>query len=185
MRVPGQLTPRWAGIGPYTSRAVASIAAGEAVAVVDANVVRVLARLRCLAGDSASAAAARQQARLAGQLLDPARPGDFNQARPQASTAVPGRMGRPALGSRGGLSLCGDNWPLPGRLLVNGTHIWQAVMELGATVCTPASPGCGGCPLREVCQAFQRQQAHLAAGRSPENAPAVTQYPGKVCGLQG
>ena len=73
--------PAWldAGIGAYTSRAVASIAAGEPVAVVDANVVRVLARLRCLAEDSSGSAAARLHAQLAGQLLEPSRPGDLNQ----------------------------------------------------------------------------------------------------------
>lgn len=30
----------------------------------------------------------------------------------------------------------------------------QAVMELGAMVCTPSSPRCEGCPLREVCAAY-------------------------------
>lgn len=29
----------------------------------------------------------------------------------------------------------------------------QAMMELGATVCTPTRPGCAACPLREVCAA--------------------------------
>lgn len=29
----------------------------------------------------------------------------------------------------------------------------QAMMELGATVCTPVQPRCGDCPLRSVCQA--------------------------------
>ena len=29
----------------------------------------------------------------------------------------------------------------------------QAVMDLGATVCTPRSPACGICPLRDPCQA--------------------------------
>ncbi|RMF05515.1 MAG: A/G-specific adenine glycosylase, partial [Chloroflexi bacterium] len=31
----------------------------------------------------------------------------------------------------------------------------QAVMELGATVCTPTSPRCAGCPLRKWCRARQ------------------------------
>ncbi len=30
----------------------------------------------------------------------------------------------------------------------------QALMELGATVCTPRSPKCAVCPLRESCRAF-------------------------------
>ena len=42
------------GVGPYTSAAIASIACGERAAVVDGNVVRVLARLRRLAGDPRS-----------------------------------------------------------------------------------------------------------------------------------
>jgi len=32
----------------------------------------------------------------------------------------------------------------------------QALMELGALVCTPASPSCDGCPLRQVCVARAR-----------------------------
>lgn len=32
----------------------------------------------------------------------------------------------------------------------------EALMELGATVCTPALPRCDRCPLREGCEAFQR-----------------------------
>ena len=30
----------------------------------------------------------------------------------------------------------------------------QAMMELGATICKPAKPGCGLCPVREGCYAF-------------------------------
>ncbi|MFM7260071.1 MAG: A/G-specific adenine glycosylase, partial [bacterium] len=37
----------------------------------------------------------------------------------------------------------------------------EALMELGATVCTPAAPRCGACPLRAQCAAF-------AAGRMDE-----------------
>ena len=32
----------------------------------------------------------------------------------------------------------------------------QALMELGARVCTPKSPECRGCPLREHCLAYKR-----------------------------
>jgi A/G-specific adenine glycosylase len=70
------------GIGDYTAAAIASIAYGEPVAVVDGNVERVLCRL---AGwESASRAGATALRRkiedLAGRLVDPERPGDFNQA---------------------------------------------------------------------------------------------------------
>lgn len=32
----------------------------------------------------------------------------------------------------------------------------QALMELGATICTPQSPGCGGCPVGTFCQGKSR-----------------------------
>jgi A/G-specific adenine glycosylase len=87
------------GIGRYTAAAIASIAFGEPVAVVDGNVERVLQRLsgRRLAGEELWQAAE--------DLLDRKRPGDFN----------------------------------------------QAMMELGATVCTPRTPACLLCPVVELC----------------------------------
>lgn len=68
------------GVGSYTSCAIASIAQGERVAVVDGNVIRVIARMRRVAGDPRSAAMTKLFADAAGQVLDPERPGDFNQA---------------------------------------------------------------------------------------------------------
>jgi len=70
---------RLPGIGPYTARAILSIAYGQPHAVVDGNVARVLARLfRIRLKDSPSARASLQP--LANRLVSPARPGDFNQA---------------------------------------------------------------------------------------------------------
>jgi len=87
------------GIGRYTAAAIASIAFGEAVAVVDGNVERVLQRVsgKQLAGEEFWAAAEK--------LLDRERPGDFN----------------------------------------------QAMMELGATICTPRTPACLTCPVVASC----------------------------------
>ncbi len=34
----------------------------------------------------------------------------------------------------------------------------QAMMDFGATQCTPASPGCGACPLQQSCVAFREQR---------------------------
>ncbi len=79
------------GFGPYTAAAVASLAFGEDVPLVDGNVARVLARLVAFAGD------ARAQAwKIAPELLPRGRAGAFN----------------------------------------------EALMELGATVCTPRAPRC-------------------------------------------
>ena len=95
------------GVGPYTAAAVASIAFGEAVPVLDGNVARVLARRLALAEGAHTAAGRRELAAAAARLLDPARPGDSN----------------------------------------------QALMELGATVCTPRRPACECCPLLDGCRA--------------------------------
>lgn len=67
------------GIGPYTGNAIASIGGNQCVAVVDANVVRVLARLRKLSGDQKSSGMVKLNTRLADALVDPVRPGCFNQ----------------------------------------------------------------------------------------------------------
>lgn len=70
------------GIGAYTAAAIASIAHGEPVAVVDGNVERVLCRLAGWeSATRAGAAAVRRRIDvLAARLVDPKRPGDFNQA---------------------------------------------------------------------------------------------------------
>jgi A/G-specific adenine glycosylase len=68
---------RLPGVGPYTARAVASIAFGQPVAAVDTNVRRVLGRI--FVGAAAVPRPAQAQA-LADRTLDTARPGDWNQA---------------------------------------------------------------------------------------------------------
>ena len=44
----------------------------------------------------------------------------------------------------------------------------QALMDLGATVCTASSPDCGGCPLRSDCVALRED----SIARLPERRPA-------------
>ena len=69
------------GIGPYTGAAIASIACGDRAACVDGNVARVLARLTADATAFASGGELVKHFRpLAATLLDPASPGDFNEA---------------------------------------------------------------------------------------------------------
>jgi A/G-specific adenine glycosylase len=86
------------GIGAYTSAAIASIAFDEAAAVVDGNVERVLLRQtgngeagadgnRRRRDEPAPLNAAGIQA-LASALIDPGRPGDFNQAMMELGATV-------------------------------------------------------------------------------------------------
>ena len=69
----------------------------------------------------------------------------------------------------------------------------QALMELGATVCTPKSPTCGSCPVRDLCLARQLVEVATAgagsgAGQGQEEdgelsgglPVAVTYFPRKV-----
>lgn len=91
------------GVGEYTAGAVASIAFGTAAPAVDGNVRRVLSRLLDV-GDPTPAQLRDEATR----LIDPDRPGDFN----------------------------------------------EALMELGATICTPRSPRCDVCPVGDECGAL-------------------------------
>jgi A/G-specific adenine glycosylase len=68
------------GVGRYTAAAVASIAFGEPVAVVDGNVKRVIDRIVNHKAADSSPVAEKQYWEIAGQLLDRQSPGDFNQA---------------------------------------------------------------------------------------------------------
>jgi A/G-specific adenine glycosylase len=70
------------GIGRYTAAAIASIAFGEAAAVVDGNVERVLERV---GGGNLTAAENWERAQ---ELLSKARPGDFNQAMMELGATV-------------------------------------------------------------------------------------------------
>lgn len=53
----------------------------------------------------------------------------------------------------------------------------QALMELGALVCTPKSPQCDVCPVASLCDAHQAGRATELPLRSPRRAPkAVTHH---------
>jgi A/G-specific adenine glycosylase len=116
---------RLPGIGAYTAAAIASIAFGEAVPVVDGNVMRVVARLHAMRGNPNSAKGKRMIAESVGEMLDPDRPGDSN----------------------------------------------QALMELGATICTPRSPNCAACPWSQSCAAHRSGKELSYPELPPRPAP--------------
>lgn len=106
---------KFPGVGPYTAAAIASITFGEKSAVVDGNVVRILARLT---NDdqkfSDNSKAIKAFTPVADALISEAsHPGDHN----------------------------------------------QAMMELGATVCTKANPQCLLCPVRPHCTGYEKGNA--------------------------
>ena len=67
-----------------------------------------------------------------------------------------------------------EHWTLTAAILRHGKPrvLAQALMELGATVCTPKSPTCLLCPIRDLCQAqAQGQQNQIPAPRKKVDQP--------------
>jgi A/G-specific adenine glycosylase len=52
---------------------------------------------------------------------------------------------------------------LPGK----GRETALALMDLGATVCTPRRPGCPACPLRSSCEGYRRGIQETIPGKGP------------------
>ena len=76
------------GVGRYTAGAIASIAFGQATGVVDGNVIRVLSRLRAIGAESSGPKTVEKFWQLANLLVDPKRPGDFNQGMMELGATV-------------------------------------------------------------------------------------------------
>ncbi len=69
------------GIGRYTAGAILSIAFNQDAPILDANVIRVMARVHAVTGDPKTSAATQTQLwRLAEEAIPSGRAGDFNQA---------------------------------------------------------------------------------------------------------
>ena len=88
-------------------------------------------------------------------------------------TALPLAMKRPA-DAKALWALAESLMPLPGagRRSVDPGDWNQALMELGATICTPRAPSCAQCPVRAQCRAFASGQVAVfppvPARRAPE-----------------
>jgi A/G-specific adenine glycosylase len=54
----------------------------------------------------------------------------------------------------------------PGLYRESCSQLNQALMELGALVCSPTQPQCTECPLAQGCLAYRRQQTHLFPEKS-------------------
>lgn len=164
------------GIGDYTASAVLSFAFGVRIAVVDTNIRRVLSRV-FLGQESLGGSATKQERQLASDVL----PHDINQVQHAACANHTEQPQHTAKSHYSGQShhteqtsntaqtnhathnqqlqrtqqpeqtqrtQCSDHiapWNKP-------SAIWnQAVMELGATVCTAKTPQCEQCPLQSYC----------------------------------
>ncbi len=52
----------------------------------------------------------------------------------------------------------------------------QTLMELGATVCTPKSPMCEGCPVVQECWAFQNQHTDILPVKQKKEKSAMQRF---------
>ncbi len=57
----------------------------------------------------------------------------------------------------------------------------EAMMDIGATICTPRSPSCADCPFRALCKANQSGIPELFPGI--KKSAAVPSYPFTVCAV--
>jgi A/G-specific adenine glycosylase len=122
------------GIGRYTAGAVLSIAYGEPLPAVDANVGRVLLRLLGEEGARGSAAVEARLWETAAALVPRSDPGTWT----------------------------------------------QAVMELGALLCTPRAPRCDDCPVADLCRAHATGRVAMIPKPRPRRVPPTVQVAAAV-----
>ncbi len=115
------------GVGEYTTGSLASLCFDLPIPAVDTNVQRVLQRLYVFDADPKSPKTNAWARQQATELLTPAR----SQSKKKAPIAIPD--------------------PVPGSGILN-----EALIELGALICTPRAPKCDQCPLRTNCLARAR-----------------------------
>ena len=169
------------GIGEYTAAAIASIAFGQPIAVVDGNVERVLLRLSGRAEFIAAPSTARARAfvRTLAQALIPSSHAPSTRSTQPLRTTVWDASERIAIAAgaapfqpAGALHLDSQRWDSSSDPQDNqppprnpaGDHN-QAMMELGATICLPRAPLCLQCPVYVLCRT---RGEHPTPPRSPQ-----------------
>jgi len=143
---------RLPGVGPYTAAAVAALAFGRSGVAVDANVRRVAARLNGWERPPADAEVERALlARFGAHGTSRATPGAQGTSR--ATPEAPRADGPPAPDGTTAIGTTPDEG-IPNQGIPNEAAAFaEALIELGALVCTPAAPACGRCPLAPGCVA--------------------------------
>ena len=116
---------------------------GEPVGVLDGNVIRVLCRMRAIGGNTANKEVNQHLWSLSNDVVDPDNPGDFNQ------------VNFIFIEFFNSIRFAFLSELLTFKLVINSNFFChQALMELGATVCTPKNPVCSSCPVKSCCKAY-------------------------------
>ena len=166
---PARVREQWDGLGYYRRATSLHRLAREVVARHGGRIPGEVEALRRLPGVGPYTAGA--VASFAFERIVPAV--DTNVARVLRRAFHP-RLPR---GGRGERTL----WDTAAALLpTRGNTAWtfnQAIMELGATVCTARIARCGVCPVREVCATGKRQRSPVTATTPPPPAPSRPEAP--------
>jgi A/G-specific adenine glycosylase len=160
------------GIGEYTAAAIASIAFGESVAVVDGNVERVILRLTGRPNEATAAdrafVRAQAQAFVPPSPVSPqqhSNPETAHRHRPTGGWDANERIALAAslypTAPSGGDEVRHQSEDNPA-----GEHN-QAMMELGATACLPRAPLCPQCPVHALCRT---RGEHSTPARPPQRS---------------
>lgn len=128
------------GLGPYTARAVASIAFEKPAGVVDGNTIRVMSRF-------------------------------YDQKQEWWKTA-----------GRRWVQETMDEWVSKG----SPSEINQAVMELGASHCSPTKPSCLLCPIKKGCATLTKNKNPEALPlKKPKKASEIWVWQPEICERRG
>jgi A/G-specific adenine glycosylase len=134
----------WEGLGYYSRARNLQLAAKEIVADYGGTIPGEVAQLRKLPGIGRYTAGAI--ASIAFGQDEPALDGNIRRVLARVFDVQ--EPARSSVGEHRLWELAAQNLP-PGQA---GAYN-QALMDLGATICTPRSPDCGRCPLTDMCQA--------------------------------
>jgi A/G-specific adenine glycosylase len=148
------------GIGRSTAAAICALAYHERRAILDGNVRRVLARYCGIEGWAGNKKVEERLWQQAEALL----PQNINAVIPaKAGIQSSNKTGLPPSRERLGKGLPGNS----------GIATYtQALMDLGATVCTRSKPKCGDCPVQTDCVALQTDRiAELPTPRPRKALP--------------
>ena len=155
------------GIGRYTAGAICSIAYHQRTPILEANTIRLHARLLAYPDDPAKSAGSKLLWQMAERVLPPvSHPDRTNGSRERSGTPRSDRIIPRSI-----RSLRYD--PVTALRSVPGYH-WntttgcsspgqfnQALMDLGSMVCTPKSPDCANCPVAALCRCAEKGLQHV------------------------
>jgi len=168
------------GIGRYTAGAICSIAFGEPKPVLDGNVIRVLTRVFGIDGDPKEKKVNASLWQLSEDLVRHA-----GGCQGRARVLTPFLQEAPRLERKSNGSLRDPPTRAEANIEHPASSFNQALMELGALVCTPRHPRCESCPVASLCAAFQENRVDELPALKPRPAASLRRFAAFVVERRG